>query len=451
MDQEVRPADEASHLTGMLSSRINALEYRDLPADVRTVAKQCLLDWIGVSLAARADPLVGIIVDDCVAEQGPGTCTVLGHRVRLPVLQAALVNGAMGHALDYDDVLSDVGHPTAPVAPAAFAVGEQMGASGRDILTAFVAGFETECRVGLFMGRSHYARGWHSTSTYGTFGAMAAAAKLLRLDVGQIGHAFGLAGTQASGLKCVFGTMTKPFHAGRAAHNGILASRLASRGFTSCQNILEAPQGFGSTQSDACDASAAHSHEGRFRILDTLFKYHAACYLTQSSIEAVRLLRQTNGIRPEMVDRIVIGVAPGHLNVCNIQRPRTGLECKFSLRMTAALVLSGENTADERTFSDKNAVRPDLERLCDRIYVEPSSMGTLSTVDVHLRDGRLLSESADVAVVERDLERQQSRIEAKFYRVTRDVLDPRRSKRIVDLISELETIQFRELTRAAAL
>jgi 2-methylcitrate dehydratase PrpD len=187
---------------------------------------QCLLDWIGASLAARAHPLVGIIIGDCMVEPGSGTCTVLGNSIHLPVLYAALVNGAMEHEPDYDDVLLMVGHPTAPIAPAAFANLRTNGGFRARTPHGLCCRFETECRVGIFMGRSHDARGWHGTATYGTFGAMAATAKLLRLDPDQITHAFGMAGTWAAGLKCAFGTMTRrSMRAALAIENAIMLDR----------------------------------------------------------------------------------------------------------------------------------------------------------------------------------------------------------------------------------
>jgi 2-methylcitrate dehydratase PrpD len=434
-------------LTAFLSSFIEKTSYEDIPRDARTVAKQCLLDWLGVSIAARHDPLVQILIDDCTSEAGPGTCTILGRSTRLPTLQAALVNGAMGHALDYDDVLPQVGHPTAPVAPAVLALGEQLGSSGTDLLTAFVVGFETELRVAKFMGPSHYAKGWHGTATYGTFGAMAASAKLLALDQSQIRHAFGLAGTQAAGLKCVFGTMTKPFHAGRAAQNGLFASRLAKRGFTSSTNVLEDVQGFGDTQSESRDASIAVAEPGRFHLQNTLFKYHAACYLTQSSIEAATSLRDEFDLVPGMIESVAIHVAPGHLRVCNIESPRSGLECKFSLRMTAAMALSGEETASELVYSDVNAARSDLVGLRERITVVPSSAGTLSTVEINLRDGRRLSKTADVAVVETDLAKQQHKIDNKFHRLVDSHLGADCAAKIARALAELERGSVSQLTR----
>ena len=182
-----------------------------------------------------------------------------------------------------------MGHPTAAILPAALAVGEAEGRTGMEVLRAFVAGYEAAAFVGSLVMRSHYGRGFHSTATLGSFGAAAAAGLLINLDEAQMAIAFGLAGTQAAGLKSMFGTMAKPFHAGRAAANGVLAARLAARGFTANPRVLEVEQGFIATQSDGPDTAEALLRRPGSIIVETLFKYHAACYLTHSAIEAVKL------------------------------------------------------------------------------------------------------------------------------------------------------------------
>lgn len=243
-------------LTASLARYAASLTFETLPLPVVEIAAQCFLDWAGVAIAGRGEPLVAKVRDLALFEGGAPQATIVGHGARLSVSQAALVNGTMGHALDYDDV-NMIGHPSAPVVPGVLALAEHLGSGGRDALTAFVAGYEIESRIGAFMGASHYARGWHSTATLGSFGAAAAAGWVLRLHAGQFRHAFGIAGTLAAGLKASFGTMAKPLHAGHAAQTGVRAALLASRGFEANNNILEAPQGFGATQSDSVAREAA--------------------------------------------------------------------------------------------------------------------------------------------------------------------------------------------------
>ena len=432
-------APEPTPVTRVLAARAAHLTFDDIPEPARRVAKQCLLDWIGVAIGGRDADLVGILSADAEAE-GTGGCTVIGHGERRPAYLAALINGAMGHALDYDDVIF-MGHPTAPVAPAVLAAGEQMGATGRDVLTAFVAGFETECRVGRYVGGSHYAKGWHSTATLGTFGAAAAAGRLIGLDPARMRHALGLAATQAAGLKSMFGTMTKPLHAGNAATSGLRAARLARLGFTANPDAIECLQGFGDTQSASTDADAALADPpGGFHVVDTLFKYHAACYLTHSAIEAAVQLRASVGNDLCAIERATIRVDPGHLTVCNIAAPETGLACKFSLRMTAAMALAGEDTSDEQLFSDATAQRPDLIALRDLIDVSPTARGTLSKLEVVLKNGRTLNAEADVAIPMRDLGTQQERLARKFTGLARPFLGQARAKTLQAMIESLEDV-----------
>ncbi|WP_371999328.1 MmgE/PrpD family protein (plasmid) [Tistrella mobilis] len=430
--------DGAGGITGAFTHLLAGLGTKAIDEEAMTVARHCLLDWIGVSLAARHEPLVDILVETAREEGGGGGLPLPGRPETLPLTQAVTVIGAMSHALDYDDVhLAMQGHPGVAVIPAAWALALAEGRDGAALIRAIVGGFEIACRVGLLVGPSHYARGWHATGTVGTFGAMAASALLLGLDEDRIAHGFGIAGTQAAGLKAVFGTMSKPLHAGRAAANGLTAARLAARGFTSHPDILGAAQGFGDTQSDGLNAEAALAPAPGFMIRDTLFKYHAACYLTHSAIEAVHSLGR---IHPDAVRRVVVRVDPGHLKVCNIPAPTTGLEMKFSLRMTAALALAGEDTAREALFADATAARPDLVRLRDAVTVEPRAApsSTLSEVEVELADGAIRRAAFDVGVPAADLDRQWQRLSAKFLGLARPVLGEDRSREVLGRVQRLD-------------
>jgi 2-methylcitrate dehydratase PrpD len=430
-------AAEPASTTAALAARLTDQTWSDVTSEAATVAKQCLLDWLGVSIAARDEPLVRILLAEFADE---GEATIVGSRRRARLHDAVLINGALSHALDFDDVITAMnGHPTVPVAPVAIGLAEAMGASGREALLAFIAGVETECRVGRLLGPSHYAKGWHATATFGTFGAMAAAAKLMRLDAEQTRHAFGLAGTQAAGLKSVFGTMSKPLHAGKAAQNGLMAARLAARGFTSDTDMLDSEQGFAAVESTTVnrEAALAAAPEG-FYVCDALFKFHAACYLTHNAIEATARLRATHALEPVAVEAIRVHVNQGHMGVCNIAEPRTGLECKFSLRMTTALALAGEDTFQEALFSDHTAIRDDLVALRRRVTVIPDAKGPGSTVEIALKDGRTLSETVDVARPVRDLAAQQAKLEHKFRHLVEPALGPAAASEIIAICRDLE-------------
>ena len=372
------PTTDTQTVTAALAGRVSAMRLADMPPAALTVAKQCLLDWIGVTLAGRNEPLVRILLEELASSDDgdrAGGVSILGHGRRWRIDDAVLINGAMGHALDFDDVIMPMGHPTVPVAPVVFALAEQRGATGAAALEAFIAGVETECRIARLLGPSHYARGWHTTATTGAFGAAAAAAHLLGVEGEALTHAFGLAGTQAAGLKSCFGTMSKPLHPGKAAQNGLLAARLAARGFTSDTDILASAQGFAATQSTTADPAAGLEVRAQPWVVEALFKYHAACYLTHDSIEAANQLRIEAHIAPDAIEAVTVRVPGGHLGVCNIQAPATGLECKFSLRMTTALALAGEDTFQEALFSDATAQRPDLVALRDRVSIDPTQVG----------------------------------------------------------------------------
>lgn len=430
-----------SGLTAALAAGLGACRFEALPADVVSLAKHCMLDWLGVTLAGAQEPLTRIALDMAREQGGHAQATVIGHGDRLAAQQAALVNGTASHALDYDDVhLKIIGHPSVPVLPALLALAEQRHASGQRVIAAFVAGFETECRVGSAMGRSHYNRGWHATATVGSFGAAAACADLLGLDAERSAHALGIAATQAAGLKSMFGTMCKPLHAGKAAANGLLAADLAARGFTSRTDAIECEQGFGPTQSENFDPARARRAPGAFDIRDNLFKYHAACYLTHSTIEAARALHAEDGLRPEAVAAVTVRVQPGHLRVCNIPDPETGLETKFSLRHTCALGLSGIDTAALETYSDAMARDPALIALRERVRVETDrEMGeTAAVVTVETQDGRRLERSADVGVPMRDLDAQWQRLTAKFHSLVSPLLGAARTEELVARIARLE-------------
>lgn len=413
------------NITEVLAQRASELRFEDLTPAALTVAKQCLLDWLAVSIAGRDEELVRILVEERTDAGLKGAALVVGRREQLALPAAVLVNGAMGHALDYDDVHKSMrGHPTVPVMPVALGLGAHLHLSGRDALTAFVAGFETECRVGALCGHDHYARGFHPTSTIGTFGAAAAAGRLLGLNTARMTLALGAAGTQAAGLKSSFGTHCKPLHAGRAAEAGLLAARLAARGFTAQADMLGNEQGFAKTQSGGFDLAAAQADpEGGFHVTRTLFKYHAACFLTHASIEALKSLRDRHRVTPADVRVVELHVNPGHLKICGIEAPKTGLEIKFSLHMMAAMALAGVDTASESTYTDEMAARADLVALRNTVLVFTDWRGEASGAEVvlTLADGQRHKAQFDVGVPMPDLEAQWSMLVTKF----RSLVTPR--------------------------
>jgi 2-methylcitrate dehydratase PrpD len=337
-----------TNLTRTLAEKACAVTYDALPEPVRELARQCVLDYVGVGLAGADDELARILLDDAIEAGGGGEqAGVIGHGTRLPVLAAALVNGAIAHALDYDDVnLAMPGHVSVAILPALLALAEERGSSGRAVIAAFVAGYETCCRIGMTLRPGHYTRGFHATGTVGAFGAAAACVHLLGLDAEATARALGIAGTQSAGLKSQFGTMCKPFHAGKAAQNGLLAARLAARGFSSRPDLIECEQGFAATHApDFRPEKALAEPKHGFHIFNNLFKYHAACYMTHAPIECGRQLRDKLGAAPGDIAAISVKLHAGTDKICNIPAPTDGLEAKFSLRQTVAMALAGVDTA----------------------------------------------------------------------------------------------------------
>jgi 2-methylcitrate dehydratase PrpD len=408
------------------------------------LARQCVLDYLGVALAGAQDPLVQILLDETAEAGGSPQARIIGHSERLPTLSAALVNGAAAHALDYDDVnMAMPGHPSVAILPGLLALSELKGSSGREVITAFVAGYETACRVGAALQPGHYNLGFHSTGTVGSFGAAAACARLLGLDTETTAMALGIAGTQAAGLKSQFGTMCKPFHAGRAAQNGLLAARLAQRGFSSRTDLVECVQGFALTHGpDFVPEAALAVPEAGFHLLANLFKYHAACYFTHAPIECARQLRAEHRLTPDMIAGITIKIDASCDRVCNIPVPVDGLQSKFSLRQTVAMALAGVDTASLGAYSAKNASDSSLSGLREKLQFEWQHgwPQTLAELELELADERRVSARHDAGIPAADIAEQGTRLAAKFDALTEPVLGIPRARELRAVITGLDKV-----------
>ena len=418
--------DDAAGLTEELAARAMALRFADLPAPVVALAGQCLRDMLACALAGADDPLVGVLADLAAEEGGAGQATLIGRSARAPRMAAARINGAAGHALDFDDVnLAMPGHPSVAVLPALLALAEARHASGAAVIEAFVAGYELQCRLGAALAPGHYdGLGFHATATIGSFGAAAACARLLGLDPARAAMALGIAATGAAGLKSMFGTMCKPLHAGMAAETGLRAALMAARGFTSRADAIECRQGFAATHSpDFVPARARQTPPGGFHLLANLFKYHAACYLTHGAIEAARRLR-AQGVQPDDIASLALTVDANSDRVCNIPRPQDGLQTKFSLRHTTAMALSGIETGALASYSTANAADPALVALAARITLRlrPGLPPAAGMLEVTTRDGRTLRSEHDAGIAATDIAEQGRRLEAKFAALATPVL-----------------------------
>ena len=446
---------DETNLTQVLARKSAALEYEDLPRDARELARQCILDYFGVAVAGAGDELVRLLSDELTEAGGAPQASVIGHQTRLPALSAALVNGAAGHALDYDDVnMAMPGHPSVAILPGLLALAELKQSSGREVITAFVAGYETACRIGAALQPGHYNLGFHSTGTVGAFGSAAACARLLRLDAEATAMALGIAGTQAAGLKSQFGTMCKPFHAGKAAQNGLLAARLAARGFSSRADIVECVQGFALTHGpDFSPEAALAMPEAGLHLFANLFKYHAACYLTHAPIECARQLREQHRLAPEVVAGITLRLDDSCERVCNIPAPVDGLQSKFSLRQTVAMALAGVDTASLGAYSAGNARDPALIELRERVAIDwqDSWPQTLAELEIELADGNHLTARHDAGIPAVDIADQGRRLAAKFGALVEPVLGGPRTRELRETIAGLDHLAgVTDLARLAA-
>ncbi len=433
---------DTASLTRTLAGAAAAVAYEALPGPIRELARQCVLDYFGVALAGAGDELVGILADEMAAAGGVAEASLVGRAARLPVLSAALVNGAASHALDYDDVnLAMPGHPSVAILPALVALAEARGASGRALIAAFVAGYETACRIGMALAPGHYGRGFHATGTVGAFGAAAACAHLLGLDGEATARALGIAGTQAAGLKSQFGTMCKPFHAGKAAQNGLLAARLAARGFSSRADLVECEQGFASTHSrDFAPERALAEPPGGFYLRANLFKYHAACYMTHGPIECARQIAAQAA--PDDIAAITLSVNRGSARICNIASPADGLEAKFSLRQTVAMALAGIDTARLDAYSAATATDPALVALRERVALDfrDDYAEAAAELAVTLRDGRTLRASHDAGIPSADIAEQGARLAGKFDALAIPVIGAARARELQAAIAGLDDL-----------
>lgn len=435
----------------VIIDHVRGLSLDTLPASAVEAAKHCLLDWLGVTLSGSQEPVTRILREQASADGGTPECTVLGTGERVTVAQSCLIHGAAGHSQDYDDVLEMMlGHPTVPVAPVVFAIGERDRRSGADVLTAFVAGVEAEASVGVLVEPQHHERGWHTTATLGTFGAAAAASHLLGLDSETWNRAFGLAATQAGGLKSMFGTMAKPLHAGKAATQGYLAASLATRGMTGALDVLEAPRGF----IDVTTPEAGQRTEPRelplpeLAVHEILFKAHAACYLTHSTIEGILDLRRRHRLTPGDVSSVEIEVLPVHHTTCAIPTARTGLEAKFSLAYSAAIAIV-EGRAGEAQFTDAVVQDPTVRDLAARVFLidgDPDRSQMATPVHVITRDGRRLSTLVDTGLPARGeaVARQWDQLAAKFMDLTTPLLGTNAAASLITLVEQFEELPHLE-------
>lgn len=364
----------------------------------------CLFDWAVCAIAGRQEDGVLRLLQSV---ENPGSCSVFGAGT-FDVATAALINGTMGHALDYDDTHFDhIGHTSAVVMPAVLALAQdQMLTDTNRVLEAALAGSEAAVRTGLWLGRGHYQIGFHQTATAGAFGATIGLARLLRLERGQISHAIGLCATMASGLKGQFGTMGKPMNAGLAARVAIEAVIWARAGITADPEGLKS---FAATHHGADDDTAWNTEEP-WKIKRISHKFHACCHGLHAMIEAIG----GADLAATDVAAVIVHTHPRWLAVCNQPAPTTGLGVKFSFRHTAAMALARIDTAGTANYSDATAQDAGLIALRDLVQVvgDTGLSEMQSLVRITRKDGSQTAVSHDLNAP-LSLATRQQRLRAK--------------------------------------
>lgn len=366
------------------------------PQEVVHQAKRCLIDWLGVTLAGSREPGSDVVRETAELMAPGADAWVVGSRRRVGAPFAALVNGFAAHVLDYDDTFNPgrtTVHGSAPVWPAVMAAASLRRVDGAAALAAFLAGFETEVRVGLAAGAGHYDAGWHVTGTVGHLGAAAAASRVLGLSTDQVVAALGTAATQAAGMKAVYGSMGKALHPGKAAMDGLLSAALCARGFTSSDTAIEGHRGFLHLFAPDPEPDRALDGLGEvWTVLDDGFKAYACGSLTHPSIDAVIELRSRHGIDPERIARIDLDVHDYVLTTTGLAEPRTGLEGKFSIVHCAAVAVV-DGAARLAQFTDERVTDPAVVAVRGRVHArhDPAQGKDSATATITLTDGTRLS------------------------------------------------------------
>jgi 2-methylcitrate dehydratase PrpD len=363
--------ERATGLTDKLADFAARLRFADLPPEVVHEAKRALIDHIGVAMAAAEHPAVDSMLRVSQRAVGAGSHTVIGRTDTTAMAFAALINGFAAHLLDYDDTFNPgdtTVHGSAPVWPAIFTLAEREPVSGADALAAFVAGFETECRVGRAAGDAHYEIGWHVTGTVGHLGAAAAAGRVLGLTPSVLGQALGSAGTQSAGLKAVYGSDGKALHAGKAAMDGLLAAIMADEGITSCADIIEGTRGFLAVMStDPAPDKLVDELGAQWNLLANGYKAYPSGSLTHPAVDAVLALRSEYGFRARDVTAVRAMVNSKAATVTGKVNPRTGLEAKFSITHAIAVALTTRPRLDD--FTDAAATNAEISALRELVDV----------------------------------------------------------------------------------
>ncbi len=440
----------------IVAARIDAF-----PAKAVSVAKGAMQDCVGVALAGARHPAGAIPSEWARKAAGTGNATVWGQSFKTSAHDAALVNGTAAHALDYDDVTWGlIGHPSVSLVPAVLALGETLNASGREVLLAYMVGFEVMAKLGRTTQPRHSLDGgWHATGTIGAFGATAACCKLIGLDAERTAHALGIVYSMTSGNVSNFGTMCKPLHAGLAARNAVEAALWGQAGFTSLPHPFDGPRGFHEVYSRGLPADMAPLAElGKvFELVErgVVIKPYPCGVALHPAIDAVHALKREHRIDADDVVSGEAGVTKYTFDKLCYLVPKTGLEAKFSMPYTIARAILDPSIGFD-TFTDPLVRDEKAQALTRRIgmYVHGGiesawKMGSRPVnVRLHLRDGRVLERQIDISKGNPEVALTAAELNVKFEDCARLSLDPAAMKAVAQGLQDIENLKaIAELTR----
>jgi 2-methylcitrate dehydratase PrpD len=467
-------AEQQTNLTRQVAAFICSAQPRDLPEEVVALGKKSILDSLGLALSGEATDC-GALVQGHLRDLhlGAGPSTMIGTALKVAPRFAAFANAVAIHADDYDDTQLAVGadrvyglltHPSAPALPAALAIAELVKADGRTAMLAYHLGVEVECKIAEAINPRHYQSGFHATGTCGTFGAAAASAKLLGLGVDATARALSIAGSQSAGLRENFGTMTKPFHAGRASESGVVAAQFAFRGWTATDRILEAPRGFFSAAGGGYDAEAIAGKLGApWTIADpgVSIKPHPSGSLTHPAMTEMLRLINAHRIDARDVVRVRVGTNHNMPNALIHHRPVNELQAKFSMEFCMAILLL-DGRAGLGEFTDATVMRPDVRDMIEKIDfgvdADAEAAGyhkMTSIIRIELSGGRVVSGRADFGKGSPADPMSYDEVAAKFRENAAYARFPSsQAESVVDMVRELESLPsidrlMAALTRAA--
>jgi len=457
-------------ITIEIAQFVSTLEFENFPQEAVRIAKRCILDGLGVILAGSNQDCTQAVLKTCQDMGNAGHSTAFGiSPVKFPPAIAALVNGTAGHAMDWDDtqlstspdrIFGLLTHPTIPPLSASLALAESLpDVSGKDYLTAFLTGFEVECKIAEAIHPTHYKQGFHSSGTIGVFGSAMAAAKLLGLNTPQIRHTLGMAASMGSGIRVNFGTMTKPLHVGMASQNGVMAAFLARDGYEANLNALDGPWGFFQVQGGGFDLDRISGCLGNpYTIVDpgVSVKPYPCGSLTHPSMDAMLGLVVENDIQPDDLQEVVLYAGTNILNPIRYVTANDELEAKFCMPfLLAAIAISRK--AGSKEFTKDFVLAPHVQSLMKRIRtqfdpeIEAKGWDKMrSRAEITLKDGSVLAREASGYRGGPDLPLSDEELQAKFHDCADDLLSPSIRQEIFATIASLDSLNdVRKLTKLA--